>query len=336
MTSLNYIRVCFVCAFGLFGSNAFGHGGVYLEEDMCVIKIGFYEAHFTIFQPGTRGHEQYCEDVPDVTESVFVLEYLHNGLESMPVDFRIVQNTTKMGLFASWEDIERIDNLDAITVFYQPAQREPDVYAVIHTFTDPGQFIGIVTGTHPETDTLYTAVFPFEVGFAGINYLAIGAGLVFITLALWISTLLRGMWRNRALAHSASMFGLLIALLFSWPATAISQDSPRNPETTGEGAYYQVTATSQLSPLRINQMHAWTLVVTDKQGRTVNDAAITVDGGMPLHNHGLATAPQVTQTLGDGGYLVEGMKFHMRGYWEINVTIRDDDTTDIVTLKIDL
>jgi len=132
------------------------------------------------------------------------------------------------------------------------------------------------------------------------------------------------------------MFGLLIALLFSWPATAISQDSPRNPETTGEGAYYQVTATSQLSPLRINQMHAWTLVVTDKQGRTVNDAAITVDGGMPLHNHGLATAPQVTQTLGDGGYLVEGMKFHMRGYWEINVTIRDDDTTDIVTLKIDL
>ena len=57
---------------------AFPHGGVVLEEDICLIKVGFYQAHFTVFQPESRQHEQFCEDLPDIGESIFVLEYLHD------------------------------------------------------------------------------------------------------------------------------------------------------------------------------------------------------------------------------------------------------------------
>ena len=53
----------------------------------------------------------------------------------------------------------------------------------------------------------------------------------------------------------------------------------------------------------------------------MTDAAITVDGDMPQHGHGLPTRPQVTKHLGNGDYLVEGMKFQMGGWWVVDFTI---------------
>lgn len=356
LTDAICIGICIglFCVLSTLSAAALGHGGVYLEDDVCVIKIGFYEAHFTIFQPQTRGHEQYCEDLPDVTDSVFVLEYSHDGLETMPVDFRIIENTTNMGLFANWQDIEQIDDLDAVTVFYEPVRHEPDVFTVIHKFANSGQYIGIVTSKHPDNGILYTAVFPFEVGYAGINYLAVGGSIVLIALALWISTLLRGLWRNRAAAATAMMVGVLIA---SYSATAYSADS--DVDNSGlddsglartdaemqrdggasyeaEGTYYRVSASSELQPLRINRMHKWRLRIYDKQGRAVDSAQVVIDGGMPEHDHGLSTQPQVTQTLGNGIYLIDGMKFHMHGQWVINFTITADRATEVVAINIDL
>ncbi|MDZ7685760.1 MAG: hypothetical protein U5O39_12760 [Gammaproteobacteria bacterium] len=43
---------------------ATAHGGVVLEDDMCVIKIGFLKAHFTLYQPAARGNEEFCGEVP--------------------------------------------------------------------------------------------------------------------------------------------------------------------------------------------------------------------------------------------------------------------------------
>ena len=34
---------------------------------------------------------------------------------------------------------------------------------------------------------------------------------------------------------------------------------------------------------------------------------------MPEHNHGFPTAPRVTENLGEGDYLLEGMRFNMGG-----------------------
>ena len=36
---------------------------------------------------------------------------------------------------------------------------------------------------------------------------------------------------------------------------------------------------------------------------------------MPEHGHGFPTVPEVTEYLGDGKYLVEGLKFSMPGWW---------------------
>ena len=141
------------------------HGGVVLEEDICVIKMGFLSAHFTIYQPETRASEEFCEDIPDVTQTVFVMEYLHSSLREMPLDFRIIRDVTDLGVFARWEDVAGIENLDAATVFYEPpAVRDAAIFTVEHRFDEPGWYIGIVTTTYPETGRTYETVFPFEVG----------------------------------------------------------------------------------------------------------------------------------------------------------------------------
>ena len=84
---------------------------------------------------------------------------------------------------------------------------------------------------------------------------------------------------------------------------------------------YRVSYTPRRGPIAINQIHAWTLHVATPDGQPVTDAAIAVDGDMPQHGHGLPTQPQVTQNLGNGDYLVEGMKFQMGGWWVVDFTI---------------
>jgi hypothetical protein len=57
---------------------------------------------------------------------------------------------------------------------------------------------------------------------------------------------------------------------------------------------------------------------------------------MPQHGHGLPTSPQVTQNLGNGDYLVEGMKFQMPGWWEVRFSISAGAQTDTITFNLTL
>ena len=156
------------------------HGGVVNDGDLCVIKINYLTAHFKIYQPRTRQHDEYCEDLPDVTESIFVMEYLHDELAVMPIDFRIIRDVTGKGRFARWEDVAAIDDLDSVTVFYQEPIIEPDVFTVIHEFDTGGQYIGVVTARPNRDGRGYIAVFPFEVGYTGFGYWPLFVGLLII------------------------------------------------------------------------------------------------------------------------------------------------------------
>ena len=83
-------------------------------------------------------------------------------------------------------------------------------------------------------------------------------------------------------------------------------------------------------------MHQWTLHVETVDGQPVENATIAVDGDMPEHGHGLPTRPQVTKYLGNGDYLVEGMKFQMGGWWVMDFTITTTKHTDAVHFNMKL
>jgi len=103
-----------------------------------------------------------------------------------------------------------------------------------------------------------------------------------------------------------------------------------------DNGLFRVSWTSDPSSPPLNQIHTWTIHVETTDGQPVETAEISVNGGMPQHGHGLPTSPQVTQNLGNGDYLVEGMKFQMLGWWEVRFNITADGQSDTITFNLTL
>ena len=309
-----------VAVFCLAPALAQSHGGVVEEEDLCVIKVNYLRGHFKIYQPLTSGHREYCEDLPDATESVFVMEYLHDSLSEAAVDFRIIRDVTGKGRFARWDDVEAVGNLDAATVFYQPPVVDPDVLAVIHDFEEEGDFIGIVTANVDGDAQVYRAVFPFEVGYTGFGYWP------FILLLLLLIQLQWLFMSGRLKRWFGSTAAVLV--LMAMPAADSIAD-----EWLSQRGIYAVQYESTLDPIEINRMHSWILVVT-RDGAPVEGAEIAASGGMPAHDHGMPTRPRITAELGGGRYRLDGMRFHMNGDWEIVLEINADGSRDTVVIAL--
>ena len=103
-----------------------------------------------------------------------------------------------------------------------------------------------------------------------------------------------------------------------------------------ESGRYRASFESRLTPITINVIHAWVVQLTSASGEAIDDAEITVTGGMPLHNHGLSTAPRVTEKYGDGRYLVEGFRFHMGGTWLVTLAIEHATGADLVIFELEI
>jgi len=296
------------------------HGGVVEEDDVCVIKVNYLRAHFKIYQPRESGHEQFCEDLPAAGESVFVMEYMHDALQSMPIEFRIIRNVTGKGRFARMEHVEAIDDLDAVTVFHGKPLQEPDVYTVTHTFVEEGDFIGIVSAQNAETGARYAAVFPFEVGFTGWGYWPLIIGMLVLIQITYL--LMSG--RFRRWFSGAGSAALLLGVLLLQVSPAAQADD------------FVVTFSTPDGAPQINRMHSWILHVETAAGEPVEGAEIEVEGGMPAHDHGLPTRPRVTEELGGGDYRLDGIRFHMSGYWEMVFSIKSGASEGTVVVSLTL
>jgi hypothetical protein len=104
---------------------------------------------------------------------------------------------------------------------------------------------------------------------------------------------------------------------------------------TEQGAF-RVSYKSDSTPVPVHRLHTWTVHVATADGRPVTDASLKVDGDMPGHGHGMPTRPRVTRSLGDGNYLVEGMKFQMGGWWVMEVTVDAGGRHDVAKFNLRL
>jgi YtkA-like protein len=106
------------------------------------------------------------------------------------------------------------------------------------------------------------------------------------------------------------------------------------PRPSAQGRY--VATLEPAAPLRPRQMQTVRVSVRDAEGRAIDEAQISIDGGMPQHGHGLPTRPRVTRNLGDGIYEIEGVRFNMGGWWEFKLAIAGSRGADTVTFNLDL
>jgi hypothetical protein len=106
------------------------------------------------------------------------------------------------------------------------------------------------------------------------------------------------------------------------------------PRASAAGRY--VATLEPTKPLRPRQMQSVRVTVRDAEGHAIDEAQISIDGGMPQHGHGLPTRPRVTRNLGDGTYEIEGVRFNMGGWWEFKLAIAGSGGADTVTFNLDL
>ena len=104
------------------------------------------------------------------------------------------------------------------------------------------------------------------------------AAAVAMIVAAFIAFTMEHHWKgNEAIRPAASEFGF----------------GPR----VSAGQRYAATLQPRQA-LRVRQLQAVPVLVTDASGRPIEGASISVTGGMPEHGHGLPTQPKVRNALG--------------------------------------
>ena len=203
MASVTGMRGLLACvgvaaaAFFVAPSAASAHGGVMLEQDECVLRIGPNTMHFIGYQ--RAGEEaEFCEDIAKTGPTVIALTAVSPDLRDMAIGIRVVKDVG--------EEKEK-NNLDAITVAYI----EPKVYrngtmTFEHDFKDAGHYVGIVT-VRDDLGNEWVSRFPCSVGlytFWGmLEYILYAVGFFSLVGLMW--------WTLRASAKKKAATGDAIA-----------------------------------------------------------------------------------------------------------------------------
>ena len=106
--------------------------------------------------------------------------------------------------------------------------------------------------------------------------------------------------------------------------------------TLSAGGRYRIGVRPAIAPIPLGAMHDWVVRIELADGNPASPSTLAFDGGMPSHGHGFVTAPRVTRDLGNGEYLVEGVKFHMAGEWEVRVAVTEGSSGDRASFVIDV
>lgn len=141
-----------------------------------------------------------------------------------------------------------------------------------------------------------------------------------------------GLWLGLLLALVVIV--VVMVVLMNQRMNDIPSDLDFSTNHATQNGIFEVAYEPNDNIIPINKLHTWTLTVTDSSGQPIENAEITVAGDMPQHGHGLATQPQVTEYLGDGQFLIEGLKFQMGGWWVMNFTITANSQTDTAQFNL--
>jgi hypothetical protein len=178
----------------LFTSGAFAHGGVSVQGNKCIMRIGPDMMYFTGYQPQSS-REEFCDDIPNAGQMVVALDMQEKELRDMATEIRIIKDVgthTTLNGYPYLTDAELADTgvLEQTTVFYLAPKKYPTgTLTFEHNFPETGKFIGIVTVKNDHGQT-YVSQFPFSVGTPIAKSLAIWGILAAAVLAAAF-----GLWR---------------------------------------------------------------------------------------------------------------------------------------------
>jgi hypothetical protein len=164
------------------------HGGVSIDQGQCVMKLGPDQMTFTGYQP-QKSREQFCDDIPDVGETIVVLDAQQNELRDMAIEMRVLRNVGQK------DDSE---NLEANTeTFIAPKKYKTGTLNFSYDFKNKGNFIGLVKAVSDDGTKVYVSRFPFSVGETA------GRDMIVYAFFSAFGLVGFGLWYRHSLARSS-------------------------------------------------------------------------------------------------------------------------------------
>ena len=138
-----------------------------------------------------------------------------------------------------------------------------------------------------------------------------------------------------ALRTASTLLAILFAGIVIAAPTRPAADAFGFGPRLSEKKLYRATL-QPAAPLKLRDLLTVPVLIVDADGKPVEGARISIDGGMPEHGHGLPTRPRMGRALGQGVYELEGLRFSMDGWWELILTIVGPRGSDRVTFNLGL
>ena len=171
------------------------HGGVSIEDDICLLQLGAYRMHFTGYQPAQSGAQEFCEDIPSLGTAIIVLDAVDDELRDIPIELTLLRDVNKMGNNATFDDLGGAAAISAASVARLAAAAHPSGSLTLqYQFSQAGRYIGLVRA-QPAVGDEVIALFPFAVGAGDRRwrfYVAVIIGTVLLAGVLFaLATRLR-------------------------------------------------------------------------------------------------------------------------------------------------
>ena len=103
-----------------------------------------------------------------------------------------------------------------------------------------------------------------------------------------------------------------------------------------ERGVYRATLQPDRFPVPIGEIHNWIVHIETNGKEIFTPQQLVIQGGMPGHGHGFPVEPEISEYLGNGDYLIEGMKFNMTGDWQIRFGISGPQGWDTITFVLNI
>jgi hypothetical protein len=143
---------------------------------------------------------------------------------------------------------------------------------------------------------------------------------------------------ERLLLHACLTLTLACGAPERGGENATEEGSPEAGQATllqaTEADLYRVAFRPRDGDAPLGQLHAWVFHVETVEGTLFQPVRLAVSGGMPQHGHGFVTEPRVTRVLGNGDFLVEGVKFHMAGDWTFRFEVVGPAGPDVAIFRV--
>jgi len=104
--------------------------------------------------------------------------------------------------------------------------------------------------------------------------------------------------------------------------------------TSNDGAW-RIQYRTRPEAIPLNDEFGLDVAVFDRDGKLAPDVDLVVDAAMPHHRHGMLQAPTI-EPRDDGTFHVEGLLFHMPGYWELYFDVTVDGITERTQFVVEL